>query len=135
MRPALTVVLIVIGAAVATVLGLLLAAAMTSNDPDEFFNVYLMIFVVAVGGGGGLLVGGASAIVWSVVATRSRVVRATCTGLAALVFMTLGVVLVSYPTGGVGSLLLMFLPSGVLAAITTASVAALARQPTGDPGL
>ncbi len=126
MRPAITVLLIVVGAAIATVVGLFLAAAISSREPEEFFNVYLVAFVLLVGGVGGLVVGGAAAIAWSVVAARSRLVRATCTGLATLLAMAALAVFISFPTGSFGAGFLLFVPAGILAAITAAAAGAFA---------
>jgi len=128
MRPAITVLLIVVGAAIATVVGLFLAAAISSDEPEEFFNVYLVVFVLMIGGIGGLVVGGAAAIAWSVVADRSRLVRATCTGLATLLAMAALVVFVALPTGSIGEMLLLFIPAGILAAIATGAAASFAAQ-------
>ena len=135
MPPALTVVFIVVGATIATIAGLLLAGAIASDEPEQFFNAYFAAFVVFFGGIGGLVVGAAAGIAWSVVSARSRRVRAICTALTTLVVTALVVIFISIPTGGVVELLLMFIPAGLLAAITTATAAALALQLEPQKGI
>jgi len=128
MRPTVTAILILIGAVVATVAGLFLTAAIVADKPSEFFNAFLVAFVVTTGCVGGLFVGAAAIAAWSVVSARPRPVRAIGTAVGTVLATGAVAVVVGMPTGTVAETLPLFAPAGVLAAISTATVAALARR-------
>lgn len=136
MRPTVTAILMLVASVILTPAGVFGGAALTSEEPSQFFNAYLVAFVLITGFIGGVFIGAAAIASWSVVSAFSRPVRAIGTGGGTLLAAEAVGLVTGVPSDSVATSLSLFLAPGILVAISTAIIAALARRrvPQRSPG-